>query len=104
MITFLLSIPSGFDNVFPLLRRERRMVSARCAEDRRHAVAVRVAAPSIVGRVLHSWRQAAEVRRARRQLMQFDDRLLKDIGLTRIDVQFGDFETLGRHRRAGGIR
>jgi hypothetical protein len=36
--------------------------------------------------------------------MQLDDRLLRDIGLTRPDLHFGDFETLGRHRRAGGIR
>jgi hypothetical protein len=36
--------------------------------------------------------------------MQLDDHLLRDIGLSRTDVSFSDFEALGRHRRAGGIR
>ena len=103
-MTFLRSIPSGFDNVFPLPRYERRMVPAHCVGDRQHAVAVRVTASSIVGRVLRSWRQAIEARRALHHLSQLDDHLLRDIGLARPDLHFGDFETLGRHRRAGGIR
>jgi uncharacterized protein YjiS (DUF1127 family) len=50
------------------------------------------------------WRQAAETGRARRHLMQLDDRLLRDVGLARADVCFGDFETLSRQLRAGGVR
>jgi uncharacterized protein YjiS (DUF1127 family) len=50
------------------------------------------------------WRQAIETGRARRHLMELDDRLLRDVGLARADVCFGDFETLGRQRRAGGFR
>jgi uncharacterized protein YjiS (DUF1127 family) len=53
---------------------------------------------------LRDWRQAGEARHARHHLMQLDDHLLSDIGLNRTDVCFGDFETLGLHRRAGGIR
>ena len=53
---------------------------------------------------LRYWRQAGETRRARRHLLQLGDHLLKDIGLTRTDAAFGDFETLGRHRRAAGFR
>src|SRR5215813_11110580 len=98
-MTFLRSIPSGFDNVLPVPRYERRMIPTHCVGDRQHAVAIRLTAPSIVGRVLRSWRQAIEARRARHHLMQLDDRLLRDIGLTRPDLHFGDFETLGRYRR-----
>jgi uncharacterized protein YjiS (DUF1127 family) len=49
------------------------------------------------------WRQAIETGRARRHLMQLDDHLLRDVGLTRADVCFGDFERLERQRRAGGV-
>jgi uncharacterized protein YjiS (DUF1127 family) len=49
-------------------------------------------------------RQMVEARRARRHLMQLDDHLLRDIGLTRADVCFGDFGTLGRHRRMRWMR
>jgi len=50
------------------------------------------------------WRQAVETARARRHLMQLPDYLLRDVGLTRADVCFGDFERLDRQRRAGGVR
>ena len=103
-MTYLRSSPSGFDNVFPLPRYEHHMVPAHCAGDRQHAVAVRVRAPSIVERMLRSWRQHFESRRALHHLLQLDDHLLRDIGLTRPDLHFGDFETLGRDRRAGGVR
>jgi hypothetical protein len=36
--------------------------------------------------------------------MELDDHLLRDIGLTRADVYFANFETLDQRRRAGGIR
>jgi uncharacterized protein YjiS (DUF1127 family) len=80
------------------------MVPAHGVGGRQHAVAVRVRTPGIVERMLRSWRQAIEARRARHHLMQLDDHLLRDIGLTRPDLNFGDFEALGRHRRAGGIK
>jgi uncharacterized protein YjiS (DUF1127 family) len=62
------------------------------------------AAPSSGRMLVRTWQQAVEARRARHELMQLDDHLLQDVGLTRTDVRYGDFETLRRHRRAGGIR
>lgn len=50
------------------------------------------------------WRQAVETHRARRHLMELDEHLLRDVGLDRAEVRFGDFEALGRQRRAGGVR
>ncbi|MBV8192907.1 MAG: DUF1127 domain-containing protein [Alphaproteobacteria bacterium] len=103
-MTYLRSVPSHFDNVFrsPLYERPARPaepgVSGQLAE------AVFAAALGLLSTVLRAWRQSVETRRARQHLMQLDDHLLRDIGLARTDIHFGDFETLGRHRRAGRVR
>ena len=52
---------------------------------------------------LRAWRQGVEGQRARRHLMELDDHLLDDIGLTRADVLFGDFESVGRQRFQGRL-
>lgn len=39
-------------------------------------------------RLLDAWRRAAERRRSRYQLMRLDDRMLKDIGISRADALF----------------
>ena len=40
-------------------------------------------------------RQRSELRRARRDLLELDDRLLRDIGLSRHDVRASSFMTKG---------
>ena len=71
---------------------------------RRPIDAVLTAAFELALAVQRRWRQMVETSRARRHLMQLDDYLLRDIGLTRADVRFGDFEPLGHRRRAVGSR
>jgi uncharacterized protein YjiS (DUF1127 family) len=46
--------------------------------------------------------QTIEARRAQQHLLELDDRLLRDIGLTRADVRFGNIATVIRqsHRPA----
>jgi len=61
---------------------------------------VLIAALGLIAALLRCWRQAIETRRARRHLMQLDDRLLRDIGLTRGEVRFGDFTALDGQRRS----
>jgi len=61
-------------------------------------------AGGFAGAAWRRWRQMVEERRARRHLLELDDHLLRDIGLTRTDVSCGDFESLSRQRRAGGIQ
>ena len=45
--------------------------------------------------LLHYVRQRRELRLARKQLVELDDRLLRDIGLSRDDVRSGSFMTKG---------
>ena len=52
---------------------------------------------------LRTWRHAIETHRARQHLMDLDDRLLTDIGLTRADVLFGDFDLLEQQRFQGRL-
>jgi uncharacterized protein YjiS (DUF1127 family) len=84
-MTCLRSVPPDVDNLFQLPRSS-----------------VRVQPLGFIARVLRRWRRVLETRRARTHLVQLDDRLLRDFGLSRIDV-FGDFEELGRRRGEGGV-
>jgi uncharacterized protein YjiS (DUF1127 family) len=58
------------------------------------------AAHGLVGMLLRHCRQTIEARRALLRLMQLDDRMLKDIGLSRGEVRFGDFQALVRRRQS----
>src|SRR5262245_28660977 len=49
----------------------------------------------VCGTLLRYWRQTSEARRARQHLLELDDRLLKDIGVTRADVRFGNNTSKG---------
>lgn len=42
-----------------------------------------------VSALLAAWHRATETRRARHRLLQLDDHLLADVGLSRADVRFG---------------
>jgi uncharacterized protein YjiS (DUF1127 family) len=44
---------------------------------------------SLAAVLFHHWRRGAEERRARARLSELSDHLLKDIGLSRVDVLFG---------------
>jgi uncharacterized protein YjiS (DUF1127 family) len=50
--------------------------------------------------LLVSSRRAVESRLARDELMKLDDRLLKDIGLSREELRFGDVTVLAEQRRS----
>jgi uncharacterized protein YjiS (DUF1127 family) len=47
-------------------------------------------------KLLRSGRRTIEARRAQKHLMELDDHLLKDIGLTRADVHFSNVATITR--------
>ncbi|MCA0433774.1 MAG: DUF1127 domain-containing protein [Proteobacteria bacterium] len=47
--------------------------------------------PGLFGRVSHALRQHMLRRAARQQLMNLDDRMLRDIGLTRFNVMSDQF-------------
>jgi len=57
---------------------------------------VLIVALGLILTLVRCWRQAAETRRARHHLMQLDDYLLRDIGLTRSEVRFGKFTARAR--------
>ena len=99
-MTYLRSVPSDFDNVFQLPPRVRAPSSQPAGDGTPTPAAAHL---GLTTTVLRYWRQTAEARRARHQLMQLNDHLLRDIGLGRTDVCFGDVELLARHRAAGGI-
>lgn len=84
-MTYLRSVPSEFDDILPRPRS-----------------GVLVAALDLAPALRRSWQRTVEQRRARRELLELDDRLLDDVGLTRSDVHYGGFATLGQRR--GGIR
>ena len=48
--------------------------------------------------LLRRAQQRSEMRRARSELLELDDRLLRDIGLTRADVHSGNLTTKGELR------
>ena len=49
---------------------------------------------SLTAVLLRHWQRKIEERRVRARLSELDDHLLKDIGLTRTDVRFGNVTTL----------
>ena len=105
-MAYLRALQSDVDNVFQLQRYGIVMPArvTRAQPVRRDLAAAVFCTPRQLARsALQSLRCAVEARRGRQQLMQLDDRLLRDIGLTRAEVCFGDLETLSRNRREGGI-
>jgi uncharacterized protein YjiS (DUF1127 family) len=49
-----------------------------------------------IAAVLRHGRQTIEARRIQKHLLELDDRLLRDVGLTRTDVRFRKFSTVTR--------
>jgi len=88
-MTYLRSAPSDFDDILP--RPPAGVL-----------VAAGGAAFDFAQTLRRSWRRAVEDRRARRELLELDDRLLDDIGLSRSDVHYSGFAMFGRRR--GGVR
>jgi uncharacterized protein YjiS (DUF1127 family) len=91
-MTYLRTFQSDVDETFRLLLRKSATVAFAVATDAALAA-------------WRSWRLAMEARRDRRNLTQINEHLLRDIGLTRVDVRFGgDFKTLDQHHRMGAFR
>jgi uncharacterized protein YjiS (DUF1127 family) len=86
-MTYLRSVPSGLgDEALPPPRFGAPVLGA-------------VRSLGHGAQVLLRWaRQRSEMRRARRELLDLDDRLLRDIGLTRADVRAGTFIAKGESR------
>jgi uncharacterized protein YjiS (DUF1127 family) len=61
-----------------------------------------LAALGLIETLLQRRRQRSQARRVRDRLSELDDRLLRDIGLTRADVSFGDISPFGARRRSRG--
>jgi uncharacterized protein YjiS (DUF1127 family) len=57
-----------------------------------------VTAFGLVQSGLRAWQQFANTSRARRELMELDERTPRDIGLSRADARFGDLDSLGQQR------
>jgi uncharacterized protein YjiS (DUF1127 family) len=62
--------------------------------------AVLFIALSLVAVLLRHWQRRNEERRVRARLSELGNHLLKDIGLTRVDVIFGKVATLARRRQS----
>jgi len=62
--------------------------------------AVLFIALSLVAVLLRHWQRRNEERRVRARLSELGNHLLKDIGLTRVDVIFGKAATLARRRQS----
>jgi uncharacterized protein YjiS (DUF1127 family) len=103
-MTYFRTLHSDVDNLFrpprhgfaPAAPHYDRSLHGGLAAD------VLVSAHALARTAVGAWRRAAVERRSRRELMELDDRMLEDIGLSRIDVHFGDLERLSRERREGG--
>jgi uncharacterized protein YjiS (DUF1127 family) len=92
-MTFLRSVPSDLDyRAFKPLRYGALMPLCRRQADRVCAPAVGAIlflARGLVAALLRCG-QAIEARRVRQHLLELDDHLLRDVGLTRADVRFGN--------------
>jgi uncharacterized protein YjiS (DUF1127 family) len=101
-MTFLRSVPSDLDDralkplrYGALMRLRRRQAVPICAP----AVgAILFFARGLVATLLRCG-QAIEARRVRQHLLELDDHLLKDVGLTRADVCSGNIATVIRQSR-----
>jgi uncharacterized protein YjiS (DUF1127 family) len=62
--------------------------------------AVLFVALSLVAVLLRHWQRRNEEHRVRARLSELGNHLLKDIGLTRVDVIFGKVATLARRRQS----
>jgi uncharacterized protein YjiS (DUF1127 family) len=66
--------------------------------------AVLFIALSLATVMLRHWLRRSEERRVRARLSELDDHLLKDIGVTRADILFGNVATLARTTGTVGHR
>ncbi len=101
-MTFLRAVPSDLDDrAFKPLRYGALMPLRRPQADRICAPAVSAIlffARDLVATLLRCG-QAIEARRVRAHLLELDDHLLGDVGLTRADVRFGNIATVLRQSR-----
>jgi uncharacterized protein YjiS (DUF1127 family) len=61
--------------------------------------AILLFARGLVATLPRHGRQTIEARRVRTHLLELDDHLLRDVGLTRADVRFGSIATFARQSR-----
>ena len=97
-MTYLHSVPSAPDSAAFLPPREPRA-------DRLCSAVVRTIlffARSFIAAFPQYGRQTIEARRVRTRLLELDNHLLRDVGLSRADVRFDNIATLARqsHRPA----
>ena len=101
-MTFLRSVPSNLDDrAFKPLRYGALMPFRRPQADRVCSPVVSAVLFFARGLVVTLLRcgQAIEARRVRAHLLELDDHLLSDVGLTRADVRFGNIATVIRQSR-----
>jgi len=102
-MTYLRSASSAVDYEAFQPSRRGALVSRRPANARLRmqvVSAVLFDALGLIVALLCYGRQVVEARRAQRHLMQLDDHLLRDIGLSRIEARFGNFTALAERRKS----
>jgi len=102
-MTFLRFVPSDLDSrAFKPLRYGALMPLSRPQADRvcsPSVGAILFFAHGLVATLLR-FGQTIEARRVRAHLLELDDHLLRDVGLTRADVRFGNIATFIRQSPA----
>jgi uncharacterized protein YjiS (DUF1127 family) len=100
-MTYVRSIPSDLDDTAFQLPRYRALKPVDLPLVNRGPLLGRDATQLLAHgarAVLHYARQRSEARRARRELLELDDRLLRDVGLSRADVRSSNIMTKGEPR------